>query len=984
MCSANRATYVTVLRYGSSFKSASIHICPRTNASALSGKFDPGEGLRIQKNSNLMTKSLRGKVRTNPKKMTYYRSLHNSPRTTSLEIKSRNASSTDAGEIRKTPTISKWDVEAIVSAPTKTAYLSRFPTKEPTLAIGEKKKNISKIRFEDIVSEDNLKMAWAQLKGNPGMLTRGASSETINSIKASWFKNTSESLLKGNFVYPNRRRILIAKPDGGTRSLTISNPRVKIIEKAILNSIEPFFEGSWTWSPVSNELYQEYKSDPSVPNNDLKRNHKGWFRKHWSHQSVFLPQSYGFRPNRSAHGALKAIKQWRVNTAWLLDYDVRKAFDKVNRHRLKNIFLSHINEPRLWKEIEKMLNAGILDPSIIFEDKGVPQGSVLSPFLFNLYMNPFDHFMKKLSLEVAEQKSHFDPEMKKEYNKLTAEFSSQRLSTTLAKYGSVEAMKTAYIKKKKLHYKKWGRSGGGAGDHCAIQYVRYADDFIVGIVGSRKLATEVQKRIDTFLKSDLHLEVKQNRIVNRNEAAVEFLGFLIYLAKFKKKSRVNWKQFSSVAKYKRRVQARLVKSDRQLANAATMEIKKTLIETFRQGLSSHGLPYNKSNLLSIAENMKINLAENKENPAMIRWARSFDGSFDQNLSMALKFYIKQMNQATIPEDGSVTVKIGTLRDKFLADLDQIKKECQLSFFDNRRQAILKNLKTPKASSSWAKISEETAIKAADALTEITLKQENVRYVGINAPMNSLVDKLVCQNLYHLKRRKPVGNPKLTNLNDSEIITYYSQVMYGMMNYYRPADNFIKVKGLIEGLRRSCALTLSIKHKKPTVWVYNTYGEDITLQISGKTFSLPSPHYVANTHTKFLTDDNVGFDLDQLAKKHKYRSHLGANMFSQCAVKGCYITDVEIHHIRKLGRRKDDLGKTSVINRHGRKVKGITAMLSCINRKQIPLCPKHHLEFEKGLFSEVDTDFLGNLFNRHVPDSDILQQAFNHGIYENAR
>jgi exonuclease V gamma subunit len=58
-------------------------------------------------------------------------------------------------------------------------------------------------------------------------------------------------------------------------------------------------------------------------------------------------------------------------TAWILDYDVRKAFDKVNRHRLKNIFLSHINEPGLWKEIEKMLNAGILDPSLIFEDKGV-------------------------------------------------------------------------------------------------------------------------------------------------------------------------------------------------------------------------------------------------------------------------------------------------------------------------------------------------------------------------------------------------------------------------------------------------------------------------------------------------------------------------------------------------------------------------------------------------------------------------------------
>ena len=71
-----------------------------------------------------------------------------------------------------------------------------------------------------------------------------------------------------------------------------------------------------------------------------------------------------------------------------------------------------------------------------------------------------------------------------------------------------------------------------------MQYIRYVDDFLIGIVGLRSLVLNAQKQIDTFIKSDLHLKIKQNQIVNRNEGSVKFLAFQIYFAAFYKKTRV--------------------------------------------------------------------------------------------------------------------------------------------------------------------------------------------------------------------------------------------------------------------------------------------------------------------------------------------------------------------------------------------------------------------------------------------------------------
>lgn len=264
------------------------------------------------------------------------------------------------------------------------------------------------------------------------------------------------------------------------------------------------------------------------------------------------------------------------------------------------------------------MNAGIVDPSLCFEDKGpLASSGPLSPFLFNVYMHEFDRFMKDLTDEVS-KKGLRDPAAKRAYQNLIDEFSSRRAAAALKKYGSVEAVRHKAREKKKEFYKKYGAAQVESKD-TFIQYIRYADDFIVGAAGTRDFANQIQRRIDEFIKSDLHLEVKENRILNRTEGGVSFLGFRVYLPERSKKTRVKWKHFASIAKYKNRIMARIKATDRRLALAFVEGAKRDLVKTYKNTLEKKSQPLNDAsvNLVSkdIVEQTK---ALTQNNPALER------------------------------------------------------------------------------------------------------------------------------------------------------------------------------------------------------------------------------------------------------------------------------------------------------------------------------------------------------------------------------
>ena len=297
--------------------------------------------------------------------------------------------------------------------------------------------------FERAVTVAALKRAWFQLKSKPGMSTKGSSEETFSAISDAWFTSTSRKLLEGSFKYPNRRRVLLDKPGGGTRPLTIANPRVKIIERALLSALEPQYEGLSDWEEITRAEYDLAEKKNPDNNKHKKGDVNKYFKKITVTPRVFHPHNYGSRTKKSAHQALHHIKHWRSNTVFLIDYDISKAFDNVNRKRLKNLLHKRISDPRFWLEISKMLNAGTeLELKLIFENKGVAQGSILSPFLFNIYMHELDQKVVELQkLTKHTHKSHESAtygnvDAEKEYRKISRDFATDNLRRSLKKYGS--------------------------------------------------------------------------------------------------------------------------------------------------------------------------------------------------------------------------------------------------------------------------------------------------------------------------------------------------------------------------------------------------------------------------------------------------------------------------------------------------------------------------------------------------------------------
>ena len=149
----------------------------------------------------------------------------------------------------------------------------------------------------------------------------------------------------GGYRAKPSRRVNIPKPDGGTRPLGVAALEDKIVQKAVVDTI----------------LMPIYEAE-------------------------FLGFSYGFRPGRGAHDALDAlaygIQKRKLN--WILDADIAKFFDRLDRRRLLEFLGHRIADKRLLRLIGKWLRAGVMEDGLpVDTGRGTPQGSVISPCLAN-------------------------------------------------------------------------------------------------------------------------------------------------------------------------------------------------------------------------------------------------------------------------------------------------------------------------------------------------------------------------------------------------------------------------------------------------------------------------------------------------------------------------------------------------------------------------------------------------------------------------
>lgn len=210
--------------------------------------------------------------------------------------------------------------------------------------------------MERILSRDNLLSALKRVERNKG--SHGVDDMPVQFLRPHIMKHWNslkKELLEGTYEPQPVRRIEIPKPDGGVRLLGIPTVTDRFIQQAI--------------AQVLTSLY-----DPT-----------------------FSDHCYGFRPNRSAHDAVRKAKGFlQDGYRWVVDMDLEKFFDKVNHDRLMGTLAKRIQDKRLLALIRKYLTSGIMIQGVVTASReGTPQGGPLSPLLSNIVLDELDRELEK-------------------------------------------------------------------------------------------------------------------------------------------------------------------------------------------------------------------------------------------------------------------------------------------------------------------------------------------------------------------------------------------------------------------------------------------------------------------------------------------------------------------------------------------------------------------------------------------------------------
>lgn len=211
--------------------------------------------------------------------------------------------------------------------------------------------------LQTVLAQDNLRAAWLAVKANDGApgVDGMDIGQSADHLREHW-ETIRAKLLTGDYVPGAVRSVEIPKANGGTRQLGIPNIVDRLIQQAIHQALSP------VWEPC------------------------------------FSDHSYGFRPGRSAHDAVKAAQAFvGEGKTWVIDIDLKDFFDRVDHDILMHRLRGKVMDKGLRALIGAYLRAPVQQPGKagIKRTRGVPQGGPLSPLLANIYLDPLDRELEQ-------------------------------------------------------------------------------------------------------------------------------------------------------------------------------------------------------------------------------------------------------------------------------------------------------------------------------------------------------------------------------------------------------------------------------------------------------------------------------------------------------------------------------------------------------------------------------------------------------------
>jgi len=350
--------------------------------------------------------------------------------------------------------------------------------------------------YKLIYNKQLLELAYVKLKSNPGNMTPGIDNKTFDGINLKFMEDLMVKLKNETFKFTSVKRVYIPKSNGKLRPLGIPTIKDKLVQEMMRMILELIFE-------------------PTSPTHTTCVGGAGLPGK-------FSNLSHGLRPNRSCHTALKEVSKWNGIT-WFIEGDIKGFFDNVNHHILESILRKYIDDQQFIDLYWKLVRAGYVDKNIQYDTlKGVPQGGVISPILSNIYLNEFDTFMEDLINKYSSKEKYIskvNPKIINYSNKLTALHNKYVVSKDKE---ILKAIKKLRMERNELNSRI--RVG------TRIWYVRYADDWIIGIIGTKEIAIKLKELCMKYLLSELKIQLNldKTKITHASTEKAKFLGVEIF------------------------------------------------------------------------------------------------------------------------------------------------------------------------------------------------------------------------------------------------------------------------------------------------------------------------------------------------------------------------------------------------------------------------------------------------------------------------
>lgn len=322
--------------------------------------------------------------------------------------------------------------------------------------------------------------AYQRLYTNKGAATKGVNNDTADGFSEERIAGIIQSLADETYQPAPVRRIQIPKRSNPkkTRPLGIPTFTDKLVQEALRMVLEAVYE------------------------------------------PVFLNVSHGFRPKRSCHTTLTMLKRDFNGSRWFVEGDIRGCFDNIDHTVLIRLINEKIKDARIIKLIYKFLKAGYLEDWQYHKTySGTPQGGILSPLLSNIYLHELDKYVMKLKEEYdTKGKSQITPE----YRTLANEI--HRLSYHIKKAEGAE--RVLLLNKYQELHKQLLKTPCTAQTNKKIKYIRYADDFILGVKGSYEDCQWIKQKLTEFIGQTLKMELSEDKtLITHSSQTARFLGY---------------------------------------------------------------------------------------------------------------------------------------------------------------------------------------------------------------------------------------------------------------------------------------------------------------------------------------------------------------------------------------------------------------------------------------------------------------------------